>query len=245
MRRQRGFTLIELAVVLAIVAILAVIGFSWMRAGRRNADVASFAAGLQMRIEQLQYTALSEQVDQVLVIVDVPNNDASQCGTILSSGCARVYHLRNPDPNAPNAWKLKDFDVNAPGANLLSATSTGIGTPATIVDDDRLGQGLKFHLAGAGASLPKPFDAYASSFKVFDPNLLASCPGNRKCVAYRFRADGSVIPEPPDPTSASSTANTGHAFALGSELTGNYGGARQIGILVSSPAGIVRTFAVP
>ena len=42
-----------------------------------------------------------------------------------------------------------------------------------------------------------------------------------------------------------STANTGHAFALGSELTGNYGGARQIGILVSSPAGIVRTFAVP
>ncbi len=230
MRRHRGFTLIELAMVIAIFGMLAVLAFSWMRSSRRNAGVAATTSGLQMRIEQLQYVALSEQLDSVLVIADVPNNDASQCGTILSGNCAHVYQLRNPGA----AWKLQDFDVSSPGANVDA-----------VVDDDALGQGMRFYLAGAGASLPAPFDAYASSFKVFDPNLTASCRGSRKCIGYRFRADGTVNPEPPDPSSASSTANTGHAFALGSDLSGLTGGARQIGVLVSNPAGVVRTFAVP
>ncbi len=230
MRRQRGFTLIELAIVMLLVGVLASLAYAWNRAARRNAGVAATTAGLQMRIEQLQYQALAAQVDHVLVIADVPNNDASVCSSILSSGCARIYQLRSP----AIAWRLQDFDVNAPGANVGS-----------IVDDDRLGEGLNFYLAGAGAALPIPFNTYAATFKVFDTDLTATCPGNRKCVGFRFKADGSVLPEPPDPSLASSTAKTGHAFALGSELTGSYKGARQLGVLVSSPAGIVRTFALP
>jgi hypothetical protein len=182
-----------------------------------------------MRIEQLQYQALSEQLDHVLVIADVPNNDPTQCQSLLSSGCAQVYQLRNPG----TAWKLKNFDVTSPGANVDS-----------IVDGDQLGEGIDFYLGAAGAALPVPFSTYAANFKVFDPDLLASCPGSRKCVAFRFKADGSVLPEPPDPSSPPGL-KSGHAFALGSDLTGNSPGARQIGLLVSSPGGVVRPFAIP
>jgi prepilin-type N-terminal cleavage/methylation domain-containing protein len=229
MRRQRGFTLIELMMAVAIFAVLAAIGITWSRASRRNAGVAATTAALQMRIEQLQYQALADQVDHVLVLLDVPNNDATQCGSILSSACARLYQVRNPNPS----WKLQDFDVNAPGANVDA-----------IVDDDRLGEGINFYLAGAAATLPVPFTTYSATFKVFDTDLVASCPGSRQCIAFRFKADGTVIPEPKDPSSPPGT-KTGHAFAIGSELTGTTGGARQLGVLVSSPAGVVRPFTVP
>lgn len=230
MRTDRGFTLIELVIVMAIVGILAALSISWLRAGRRNADVASASYDLQMRIEQLQFVALSEQTEQLLVVVDVPGNDAAQCGTVLSAGCARVFHLRGPT----SAWKLQDFDVTSPGANV-----------GAIVDEDRLGAGVRFHLAATSATLPPPFTAFASTFKTFDPDLTATCPGNRRCVAYRFRANGRVSAEPPDPGSPPSATKNGHAFALGSELTGEYRGARQVGVLVAVPSGIVRTFAVP
>ena len=96
MTRSRGFTLIELMLVVALVGILAVIAIPTIRAGRRNATVAAVATGLQFRLEQLQFTALSEQQEHVLVVVDVPGNDAGQCGSIFSSGCGRVFDLRAP-----------------------------------------------------------------------------------------------------------------------------------------------------
>jgi prepilin-type N-terminal cleavage/methylation domain-containing protein len=229
MTRTRGFTLIELMIVVAIAGVLATLAYSYIRAGSRNATVGQAVSELQMRVDQLQFQALAEQTEHVLVIVDVRGNDASQCGTILSSGCAKVFDLRAPTVG----WRLNAFDASSPGANV-----------DTVVDQDLLGVSLKFWLPGSAASLPPPFNAFAATFKTFDPDLTASCPGSRRCIGYRFKANGQVLPEPPDPASPPSSAKNGHAFVLGSDLSGSTPGADQRGVLVATPSGIVRTFDV-
>lgn len=235
MRTSRGFTLIELMIVVAVAGILATVAGSYMAAARRNATVTAAASGIQMRVEQLQYVALSQQTPQLLVVSDVLGNDTNNCGTLFSGGCARVFHLRGPSAS----WKLVDFDVDRPATQVDA-----------VEDEDRLGTRIKFHLGARGATLPKPFDAYGSTLKVFDDDLVGTCKGttsggNRKCVAFRFLPDGEVTIEFPDPTSATTAAKNGHAFALGSELTGEYRGAQQAGLLVAVPSGITRTFPVP
>jgi prepilin-type N-terminal cleavage/methylation domain-containing protein len=229
MRRTRGFTLIEVMVVVGIVAVLAGLTVPAFRATRRNATVGAAASRLLMQIEQLQVVALAEQAEHLLVVADVPGNDASRCGSIFSAGCARVFDLRSPTA----AWKLQNFDVDAPGAEV-----------GAVVDEDRLGVSVRFHLPGATATLPKPFDAFAASFGTFDADLTATCRGSRRCVAFRFRPNGRVQAEPPDAASPPASAKSGHAFVLGSDLSGSGAAAQQRGILVAVPSGIVRAFDV-
>jgi type II secretory pathway pseudopilin PulG len=221
-------------IVVAIIGILAAAAIPVMRAGRKNATVEAAAFELQMRIEQLQFTSLSEQADHVLVIVDAPGNDPSGCGSFFTSRCTSAFDLRAPT----SAWKLSDFDPASPGANV-----------GAVSEQIVLGGSIRFHLpAAASGRLPPPFTAYGAttppSFRIFDTDLVATCAGTRRCVAFRFRSNGRVAVEPPDPASPPANRKNGHAFALGSDLSGQSGGADQRGILVAVPSGIVRAFGV-
>jgi hypothetical protein len=212
------------------MGILAALVIPFLRAGVRNAAVGGAASEVQMRLEQLQFTALAEQRDHVLVIVDVPNNDPSSCGRFLTSACVRLFDLRAP----AETWTLAGFDPDSPSDDVDS-----------VVDEVRFGRGIKFYLRATAATLPIPFDGLSATFKTFDPALTATCTGARRCVGYRFLPNGQVAVELPDPTTPPPVRKSGHAIALGTDLSQVTRGAEQHGVLVAVPSGIVRSFAVP
>jgi prepilin-type N-terminal cleavage/methylation domain-containing protein len=223
MSKRRGFTLIELVIVLALVAIVAVSAIVTMRAATRNANVGAVAWNLALRLQGQRALALANQRDRVILVADAAGNDASSCGA-LGGSCSFVYVLE-PDP----AWTLADFD---PG-DLEDADG--------IVDVERLPRGVRFHLPAAGAAAPRPFGnpaTPASGVRVFDADLTGSC-GGRSCFAIRFARSGDVAAER---ATASTDTKRGFAFALGSDLTDTSAAAGTKGVVLAFPSGIVKAF---
>jgi prepilin-type N-terminal cleavage/methylation domain-containing protein len=213
--RPHGFTLIELAVVVAIMAITAAFAVSYARAGLLNANVSTAAHELSVRIAGLRDTAMSEGADHLLVVVDAKDNDATGCRFGALDSCVRAFVLREPAA----AWALSDFDPDDPAED------------ASYVEALAFGRGVAFDLVSS-PSRPAPF----ASVPLRDPELTSTCPTNRKCFAVRFRTNGEIVPEY---SGSSRPRKQGYAFALGSTSDGN----DRRAMIVSFPTGIVKTVA--
>jgi prepilin-type N-terminal cleavage/methylation domain-containing protein len=220
--RARGFTLVEMAVVVAIAAVLAAAAIPIMRAARRNASVQSAAFELRIRLEGLRARAMRDQGELVAVVVDVPDNDPEPCATGTGAACGRYYLLR-PQPG----FVLNAFDPDLPPiAN------------AELLEVEELGKGLKFYRPDVERRpAPRPFEAISA----FDPELVGVC-GRRSCVGIRFRGDGEVSPE--YPTGVAGAAKLGVSFVLGSDVDAETPGSDQRGLVVTFPAGLVRAYSL-
>ncbi len=223
---HRGFTLLEMAVTVAIIGVLSAIAIPVIRTARRNAIVTESAYGLSLWLDGLRARAMRDQRDLVAVVVDVPNNDATACAQGGDAQCAHYYLVRPDEPPAPN-FVLNGF---APGAVANGA----------IVDEYQLGHGVRFNRLWDGAAPRRPF----AGMRAFDPQLVGACGGGRACVGVRFRGTGEVRPEWPS-GGVPPVPKTGVAFAVGSDLTERDAtGTDQRLIVVSFPTGVVKSFPI-
>jgi prepilin-type N-terminal cleavage/methylation domain-containing protein len=214
MRRTRGFTLIEVMIVLAVVAILATVSAIGIRTTRRNAGLSTAAYGLLVQLRGLRAVAMSENKEYVFLFADAPGSDASACSSDPTK-CARFYVLAQPTPT----WALADFDTAAKVEQ------------ASLVKTEILPGGV--HLDTAATFTPAdPF----SAIPIHDADLTRTCKSGERCFAIRFSPTGAVRPD-------FAGTKLGYAFVLGSDLNATSSGAHRRGILITFPSGIVKSNA--
>jgi prepilin-type N-terminal cleavage/methylation domain-containing protein len=99
-RAARGFTLVEIAIVLGIVAVLSAIVVGAGRWMFRSANVDVAADELAVRLAGLPGSALMDGRDRVFVLLDRGTAPGSRARTFVLTG-------------APATWRLSDFDPSS------------------------------------------------------------------------------------------------------------------------------------
>jgi prepilin-type N-terminal cleavage/methylation domain-containing protein len=138
MDRRRGFTLLEMAITMAVIALIAAAAAASFVAARRNASISATSFEIGELLRGLKLRAMSEKKTFVAVVVNPPGDDADDCGVLTKAKCARLLLLHSPT----SSWTLAN-----PSAN------------AAYEDIRWLPRGISLDLHAGGAAIPAPYDA--------------------------------------------------------------------------------------
>lgn len=169
---RRGFTLIEMAVTVAIAGIIAAVGIASMRSMGKNAAVGDAAQEIAAELEGLRVVSMREGVPYGALLLDVVGNDPDKCNKERRD-CLRFCTVRDP----PATW--------------TAATSSPATAP--LMDCTVFTGGVRFQLA-APRKPPPPFDAL-----VANPTDLVPAVDGRRVLALRFETNGIVTPAVENP----------------------------------------------
>lgn len=124
-RGSRGFTLIELMIAIALIAILTVLGMPSLSAYLQNAKLRSttetFYSGLQMA--RAEAVRRNSQVQFVLTTDDpIPFNQ----NTTNTAATAKNWMVRVPSPTAPGTYTFVEGKAMAEGATGQTSSTQGV-----------------------------------------------------------------------------------------------------------------------
>lgn len=213
---MRGFTLLEVVVVMAIAALLAGLVVSYGKSARQASTFASTAWDLALRMSSLSARAMSANKDHVLVVVDAEDPEACRTN---ERKCGKALVFSSPTA----AFAISGFATEPPYVN------------ASFEEELRLPRNSQLDLASTWRP-PAPF----ASVTAMDSEIMATCANGKRCFAIRYRLDGEV--EPVIPTPPLSAARAGFAVVL-KPVFSESGAEQRRAIFVSFPTGIVKTAA--
>lgn len=202
--RPRGFTLIEMAVVLGIAAILGGLAYSGLRLQRRRADINNTASELYSLLHGARQSALA--TGREVVVMLFPNH-------VTRDGTGRVIVYEDGDGDLLGTAS-PTFPGYAPGTLTHGARSDIITTfdfPANVSVGPSMGR-------GSSATLPEPLAAVPVNV---DCSFCAGT-GTARRGAIRYFPDGSASFHGADGTSVTTSSTTvGESFSIrSSEVAG-------------------------
>jgi len=213
--RPRGFTLLEVLTVVAIIGVLAALAVAVPRWGRERATLSNIGVELQALIHQARQTALSESEDVAVVFFPTFANPAGGVGRVV------VYRDQNGNFFGAGVPSLQSYDPALPGFEAGDAVLEVWDLPRQV----ELG-------TVTAAALPAPYNTIPAA------TACSFCAGGRGAIRFdsrgRARFYGTVGPP---------AQVTGGSVSLAvPAISGQRPLADGLTIAVHAATGSVRTF---
>ncbi len=207
--RQRGVTLLETAVVVAIIVILFAVGWSNLGRLRPRGHVAAAAGELQALFYQARHTALATGHDVCVLVF--PQYAAAPGLTVLgnsgggSAGRVIVYEDGNYDFfSGAGTVNFNGYDPGTPKANTRSQVLATFDLPIGVTVGPTTGM-------GASAVLPAPL---AGIDVTKDCSFCGALSDHRGAVKFDSRGRAWFYGQNGAPALSSSSLSTGGSLSL-------------------------------